>query len=148
MMADLWEQFPDLTPSAIKKVLDALESKGLVEHAGDLDQVYMNGVHWWSTALKATEHEPDLARVINAVELAALGVPHNADPHEKHVTVFVPLVEVEGDLQGLPSTILDRLRSCVQDLESSGAPVRLTIAEITARPEPTVVVKLSPVPPT
>jgi hypothetical protein len=75
---------------------------------------------------------------------AALGVNHDADPDEKHVTIFVPLVEVEGDLQNLPSTILDRLRSCIRNLESSGTPVRLTITGLTGGREPAVAVKLSP----
>jgi hypothetical protein len=144
MMADLWEQFPDMQPSAIKKVLDSLESKGLVEHAGEESKVYLNGVHWWSTALSATEYPPDVARVAEAVEAADLGVDHNADPHEEQVTVFIPLVEVEGDLQSLPSRPLDRLRSCIQHLEASGTFVRLTIAGITAGAESQVIVKLSP----
>lgn len=49
-MQDLWDEFPDLAPSAIRRVLDSLEKKGLIAHAGDETMAYVNGVHWWSTA--------------------------------------------------------------------------------------------------
>ena len=143
-MADLWKQFPDLAPSAIRKVLRSLESKGLVGHAGDESQSYVGGVHWWSTAMSPTHADPALARIEDAIEAANLGVKHHVDPAERHVTLTLPLVELEGDLQGLPSKTLDRLRSCIRVLEADGASVRLTISEITTGTEPVVHVKLAP----
>jgi hypothetical protein len=76
VMSDLWKEFPDLTPSAIKKVLDALGKRGRVEHSGDESQVFVNGVHWWSTALTPTEYPDDLATIVRAVEDAKLGLRH------------------------------------------------------------------------
>lgn len=35
MMADLWKEFPDLAPSAIRDVPTRLEKRGLVDHAGE-----------------------------------------------------------------------------------------------------------------
>jgi len=145
VMADLWEEFPDLAPSAVKKVLDALETKGLVEHAGDDSQVFINGVHWWSTALTPTEYNEDLAAIIEAVEQAQLGLRHSANPHHESVTVFLPLVELESYLRGLPSGPLDRLRACVKDAEAAGHSLRITIStQITNDPEPLLAVQLLP----
>jgi len=127
-MADLWSQFPDLDPSAIKRVLDALESKGLVEHAGDDHQAYVNGVHWWSTALTPTEYSDELARIVRALDTAELGLRHTADPHDDSVTVFLPLVELDSYLRGLPSDQMDRLRECVEGLETSGQLVRVVVS--------------------
>src|SRR4051794_9457971 len=97
-MADLWDAFPDLQPSAIKGVLDSLTKKGMVESSGDPSQVYLGGVQWWSTAISPTSEDPALAKLTGAV--ANLGVRFDADPHEKQVTLFLPLVEVEALLQG------------------------------------------------
>ncbi len=145
VMADLWREFPDLAPSGIKKVLDALEKKGLVEHAGDDSQAFVNGVHWWSTALTPTEYDDDLAAIVRAVEEAKLGLRHSADPHDRSVTVFLPLVELESHLRGLPSGPLDRLRACVEGTEAAGHSLRLTIStQITNDPEPLLAVQLRP----
>ncbi len=141
-MADLWAEFPDLAPSAIKRVLDSLESKGLVAHAGDESQVYVQGVHWWSTAAEPVE-DPALAAIAAALEQSKLDVEHSVDAHAGTVQVFVPLVEFEGELQGLPSATLDGVRSCISDLEAQDHSVRLTInTEITSDPEPMVTVHL------
>lgn len=78
VMADLWHEFPALAPSSIKKVLDALEKKGLVNHAGDEGQAFVNGVHWWSTALTPTKYDSELAAVVQAVEEARLGLRYSA----------------------------------------------------------------------
>lgn len=145
MMADLWQEFPDLAPSAIKKVLDALEKKGLVDHAGDDSQAFVNGVHWWSTALTPTEYDEELAAIVNAVEGASLGLRHTADPHDRSVTVFLPLVELEAHLRGLPSGPLDALRSCVVGIENGGHSVRVTVnTQITNDPEPLLAVQVRP----
>lgn len=48
-MSALWDEIPDLTPAVIKRVLDALEKKGLVAHVGDERDAYVDGMAWWST---------------------------------------------------------------------------------------------------
>lgn len=48
-MTPIRSENPDLTPSAIKRVLDALEAKGLVAHAGNERSVYIDGVTWIPT---------------------------------------------------------------------------------------------------
>lgn len=144
VMTDLWEQFPDLAPSAIKRVLDSLEKKGLVEHAGDESQAYLNAVRWWSTALKPSQSDPRLAEIATAI--AALKLEHSVDPHEQAVQVFLPLVEIESYLRGLPSEFVDGLRSAITELERDGNPVRLTInTQLTTNPEPLLVLHISPV---
>jgi len=145
VMADLWQEFPDLAPSAIKNVLDALERKGLVDHAGDHSQAFVNGVHWWSTALTPTKYDDDLAAVVRAVDEANLGLRHSPDPHDRSVTVFLPLVELESHLRGLPSAPMARLRSCVESIEADGRSLRLTIStKITHDPEPLLAVRVRP----
>jgi hypothetical protein len=119
---------PDLAPSTVKKVLDALEKKRLVDHAGDDSQAFVNGVHWWSTALSPTEYDGDLSPIVEAVEGAKLGLRHSTDPHDRSVTVFLPLVELESHLRGLPSEPMDRLRSCIEGIETAGRALRLTVS--------------------
>ena len=148
VMADLSQQFPDLQPSAIKKVLDSLEKKGLVASAGDDSQAYLNGVHWWSTALAPTEEDPRLMAIVEAVGSALTGLSATADPHEGSVTAFLPLVELESFLQGLPSRPVERIQACVEQLEESGQPVRLSVStEIANDPEPRLAVKFRPAAP-
>jgi hypothetical protein len=144
VMADLWEQFPELNPSAIKKVLDGLEKQSLVAHSGDESRVYLNGVTWWSTALTPTAESPELEAILSALRESELELAHGADPQEGCVTVLLPLVEVESDLQGLPSAPLDSLRSCIRELEADGSGVRVAIVGISAGPEPLVTIKLRP----
>lgn len=145
MMADLWQEFPVIAPSAIKKVLDALEKKGLVAHAGDESQAFVNGVHWWSTALTPTEYDDELATLVEAIEVAQLGLRHTADPHDRSVTVFLPLVELEAHLRGLPSGPMEALRSCVESIEGRGQPVRVSVStEVTNDPEPLLAVQVRP----
>ena len=145
VMADLWEQFPELAPSAIKKVLDALEKKGLLSHAGDDSQAFVNGVHWWSTALTPAERDDQLAVVVQAVEAAALALRYSVDPHDRSVTLFLPVVELEAYLRGLPSDPMETLRSCVEGIEAHGQSVRVTVStQITNNPEPLLAVNLRP----
>lgn len=145
VMADLWQEFPHLAPSAIKKALDALEKKELVDHAGDDSQAFVNGVHWWSTALTPTQYDDELATVVEAVEAAHLGLRYTADHHDRSVTVFLPLVEVEAHLHGLPSGPMEALRSCVESIESSGQAVRVSVStQITNDPEPLLAVQVRP----
>jgi hypothetical protein len=145
VMADLWQEFPKLAPSTIKRVLDALENKGRVDHSGDDAQAFVNGVHWWSTALAPTEYGDDLAALVRAVEEANLGLRHSPDPHDGCVTVFLPLVELESYLRGLPSQPMVDLRSCVERLEAAGHSLRVTIStEITNDPEPLLAVQVRP----
>jgi hypothetical protein len=145
VMADLWEQFPSLQPSAIRRVLGSLESKGLIAHAGDDSQAYLNGVTWWSTAFYAAELDPGLAAIKDATERDDLGLETSVDPHGGHVDAFLPLVELEAYLQGLPSTPLRRLRAMSQELAEAGTPCRVEIGTaISANPEPRLAIRLVP----
>ena len=85
VMADLWQEFPHLAPSAIKKVLDSLEGKGLVASAGDQTKAYLNGVQWWTTALTPTD-DPSLAAIVEVAERDLADIPSTVDPHEGSVT--------------------------------------------------------------
>jgi len=145
VMADLRQQFPDLAPSAIKRVLDALKKKGRVAHAGDDNLVYLDGVHWWSTALTPTEYDNELAAIVASLERAGLGLSYSADLHDRSVTVRLPLVELESHLRGLRSGPMDRLRSCVEAIEAGGRSLRLAIStRIASGPEPLLAVELRP----
>jgi len=144
-MSDLWEAFPDLQPSAIKRVLDSLEQKGPVESSGDPHKAYLGGVHWWSTALAPTAEDPRLAVIVEALQAAGVDHTFSADHQERQVSIFLPLVEVESVLQGLPSASVDRIANAVQRAEAAGTPTRLTIAtEVTMGREPLLTVKLAP----
>jgi hypothetical protein len=145
VMADLWEQFPSLQPSAIRRVLGSLESKGLIAHAGDDSQAYLNGVTWWSTAFGPTEPDPGVSAIEEAIERSALGLEASVDAHGGHVDVFLPLVELEAYLQGLPSAPLDRLRALSQELAEVGTPCRVDIGTaVSANPEPRLAIRLVP----
>jgi hypothetical protein len=144
VMADLWEQFPELAPSSIKRVVDALERRGLVGRSGDDRRVYLNGVTWWSTALPTTEDAPTLDAVVAALDRAGLSLEQRGDAKEGCVTAFLPLVELEAELRSQPSATLDRLRAVLRELEARGWPVRLSIDAIAVGSEPFVEVKLRP----
>jgi hypothetical protein len=49
-MFELWAEFPQLAPSAILRVLDALAARGLVSAEGDPERVYLGGVTFRSRA--------------------------------------------------------------------------------------------------
>ena len=145
VMADLWREFPDLAPSAIKRVLDALERKGLVDHAGDEAQAFVNGVHWWSTAIAATEYDDELEAIVAGIEAADLGLRHTVDPHARAVTVFLPLTEIEWHLHGLPTDTMNALRACLTEIESGGLLLSVSIStEIASGPEPLLAVTVRP----
>ena len=147
IMADLWEQFPDLAPSAIRRVLVSLERKGLIAHAGDEAQAYVNGVRWWSTAMKPSDPDPRLESITREIESADLRVEHAADPHAGHMNLFLPLVELESYLLGLPSEPIERLRAATAKLDEDGNPCRVEVGTaISANPEPRLVIRIRPEP--
>lgn len=149
VMADLWQDFPDLQPSAIKRVLESLEKRGLISHAGDDSLVYLNGVSWWSTA---GEGEPSalFAAMREALGSRSLGLRVSADPQAGMLRLFLPLVEVEAVLAGLPSAAVQRIQAARELLERRGVPTRLTVdSRIGIEPEPILVVQIEPsAPPT
>ncbi|MCP9491613.1 MAG: hypothetical protein MSC31_17320 [Solirubrobacteraceae bacterium MAG38_C4-C5] len=120
IMADFREAFPQLAPSAVKRVLDGLEKKGLVAHSGDESLVYADGVRWWSTALSPTRLGDELEALASELGRAAPSLRSTVDPHDGVITVFLPLVELEADLRGLPSAPTDQLRRFLADLEADG----------------------------
>jgi len=145
VMADLWKAFPDLDPSAIKRVLDALGRKGLVDHAGDETQAFVNGVHWWSTAITPTTYDDELEAVVAGIEAAGLGLRHSADPHSRSVTVFLPLIEVQWHLHGLPADRMEALRACLAEIEAGGLLLDVSIStEVAGGPEPLLAVQVRP----
>ena len=144
-MPELHREFPRLAPSAINRVLAALESKGLVACAGDPHQVYLGGVQWWSTASGSGFEDPRFARLTAAVEKAELGCEVTADPASGTVTVFLPVAEVESYLAGRASVGAERIRGLVWRLERDREPVRLAIrSEISVGPQPRLSVELTP----
>jgi hypothetical protein len=144
-MGDLWNEFPDLQPSAIKKVLDSLSRKGLVDSAGDPGQVYLGGVHWWSTAISPTRRDQALERIVEALADAELGLDVSVDDQEHAVTLFLPLSEVERLLQGAGSQVIARIGKCVHRLDTDGLAVRAVIStEVAIGPEPRLAAKLVP----
>ena len=60
---ELRAEMSALAPSAIARVLDALERRGLVDGAGDEALIYLGDVRFWSTALRPTRIDVDLARL-------------------------------------------------------------------------------------
>ena len=145
IMADLWEQFPDLAPSAIRRVLVSLERKGLIAHAGDEAQAYINGVRWWSTAMEPGDPDPRLESIAREIESADLRVEHSIDAHAGHVDLFLPLVELESYLLGLPSEPIERLRAATAELQEGGDPYRVEIGTtISPNPEPRLVIRIRP----
>lgn len=113
-MPDLWEDFPDLAPSATVRVVDALESRGLVTRSGDPSRIYLGGVEFRAMP-RALEGETEiLDRVVQWLadewELRAFAVRDRGC-----VTVLVPVSAVLDqivDRQG-PMT-LERVRDAIR----------------------------------
>ena len=74
-MADLWNQFPDLQPSAIRRVLGSLRKKSLIDQAGDESRVYLGGVTWWATGKAQTSLQSGLKRIAEGLGAAMPGLP-------------------------------------------------------------------------
>ena len=143
-MLELHDEFPGIAPSAIYKVLESLEGKGLVDSSGNPDQVYMGGVHFWSTALAPTELSPGQATVLEALRRADLGLTVWADPSERTVTALLPLAELERVLVGEESAAFDRLRSACAELHAGGgATVSISSAQAGDGPKPALAIELS-----
>lgn len=49
-LLDLWDDFPDLPPSAALRVINALELRGLVTRVGNPADVYLGGVTFFPAA--------------------------------------------------------------------------------------------------
>lgn len=49
-LVELWDDFPDLPPSAVLRVIDALELRGLVNRTGNPDDSYVGGVTFAPTS--------------------------------------------------------------------------------------------------
>lgn len=144
VMADLWQDFPDLQPSAIRRVLDGLERRGLISYAGDESLVYLNGVSWWPTAGEEEESARYTA-MREALGSRSLGLRVSADPHAGMLRLFLPLVEVEAVLAGLPSAAVQRIQDARELLERHGVQTRLTVvSRIGIEPEPMLVVQIEP----
>lgn len=131
---DLRDQFPDLAPSAVAKVLEALESRGLVERAGEPNQIYLGGVRFWSTALSPTEVDKRLRAVHEAIEAASLPFHSWIDPDRRTITVLVPLERFQADLLGDAEALRD-LRAQLQSVLFNEAAVTAQLASEVASPE-------------
>jgi hypothetical protein len=144
-MLDLWGEIPGLAPSAIKRVLDSLQKKGLVARAGDPDQVYLGGVRWWSTAIAPTQRDPRLAQVEEALEQAGVGLGRVVDESEGAVTVYLPLSALEDFLGGIAVEEIEQIRGCVWRLERDRLPVRVSVGtRMISGPETKLAVKIEP----
>lgn len=144
-MPELHGEFPQLAPSAVARVLESLERKGLVARAGDPDQIYLGGVRWWSTALPPDSLAPDVAAIVAALETAAPDLERSVDPAARTVTVYVPVAELEDFLAGGTSVAMQQVRGCVWLLEREGRRVDVGLdTRIVSGPEPRLAVKLSP----
>lgn len=143
-MRDLWDEFPKLQPSAIRKVLDSLAKKELVASAGDLDQVYLGGVHWWSTAFGVAETDEVIAEIAGEIEEAQLPIEASIDLQERAMTLYIPVSELESILGGRESRAISELGACLARLWDRGCRPTLAVDRIMVGPVPRLVVKLIP----
>lgn len=142
-MIDLRPEFLTLPPSAVKSVLDSLEKKGLVEHAGDPDQVYLGGVRWWSTAITPTSRSERLEMIESVVSETAPDFERSVDDAEGALTLYLPLEELERFLAGEASLAMQQIRGCVWRLERDGQPVEISLdTRMVASPPVRLAVKL------
>jgi hypothetical protein len=148
-MLDLHDEFPDLAPSAVHTVLEALRTRGLIDSSGDPSQRYLGAVTYWSTAISPTETPPALARLATLLEEADLGLDSWVDPDARAVVVLLPLGKVVDDLVGRPARTLIRLRELLSDARAAERLASLRISTemtIDSRPQSALRLELQPGP--
>ncbi len=118
-MLDLREEFPELAPSAVHAVIEALRKKGLADASGDERQRYLGGVRYWSTAISPTELPAALAALLDLIEKAAAPLDVRVDQDAKAVVLLLPLVDLADELMGRQRRSVATLRQCLGDAERS-----------------------------
>ena len=108
-MLDLSPQFAELAPSALARVLDALERDGLIARAGDPGQIYLGGVRFWSVAHRPDKPDRALARLAEVLGLESLPFASRIEGDRKTIVVLIPLEDLTADLMQ-ESLVVDELR--------------------------------------
>jgi hypothetical protein len=148
-MLDLHSEFPDLAPSAVHTVLEALRTRGLIDSSGDPSQRYLGGVSYWSTAISPTNTPPALATLAALIEDADLGLDSWVDRDARAVVVLLPLGDVAEDLGGGPARTLNRLRELLSEASAAKRLASLWVSTemtIDSRPQPALRLELQPEP--
>jgi hypothetical protein len=117
-LPELHADFPDLAPSAIHRVLQALERKQLVASSGDPSRVYLGAVSFWRRGMPPAVDES--LEVIDA-ELREARVPfdHWVDLEDRRVVVLVPVEQWMWGLVAYDTDELHRPRGAVNGLRTS-----------------------------
>jgi hypothetical protein len=108
-LLDLSPEFPDLAPSALARVLDALEQSGRTTRAGDPGQIYAGGVRFWSISHKQADMDPALADLTDALSPERLPYDTRVESERRTIVILIPVSDLSADLlAGAPA--LDVLR--------------------------------------
>jgi hypothetical protein len=113
-------------PSAIGRVLEALEERQLVGSSGDPALIYAGGVHWWATA-RAGEPDSDELRTL----LDDLTVGHQEwegwiERELRSVVIYLPVRDVEAELLGAAGGFRE-LSARIRELTAAGRVARVDI---------------------
>ena len=118
-MLDLHEDFPQLAPSAVAKVLDALSERDLVRRAGDPAQIYVGGVEFWPASRSVTEEDEELRELTARLEEA--GWSARPDHERGLIVVALPIEDVNEALIGLANNRFDALQALIHSFEEEAA---------------------------
>lgn len=116
-------------PSAIHRVLEALERKGKNDWAGDDARRYLGGVHYWSTALEPTRVPEELQYLWEDLrgDGSALVVDAEMDLHRRTITALVRLADLATFLGGDECEQIQLLRRRLKLLKAACRLGKLTI---------------------
>ena len=140
-LPDLREDFPQLAPSAVAKVLDALGQRDLVRRSGDPHQIYLGGVTFWASSREPPEQDPRLEGLAKMLEVS--GWPSETDHERGVVSLFLPLRGLLGYLASTDDD-LERLRSAVATWLTAHEEGTLRVRPTTRDDEPGVLLELEP----
>jgi hypothetical protein len=119
-LPDLREEFPDLAPSEIYRVLESLERRGKIDWAGDDDARYLGGVRFWSTALRPTDVPEALEWLYEDLLSGSSGTQgFELDPYRRTITAHLPLADLAAYLRGEEVPHLEKLRRTLKLLQGA-----------------------------
>lgn len=119
-LVELRDDFPELAPSVVASVLEALVRRQLVRASGDPSLVYVGGVQFRPArrSIAAVPNElDDLARRVIAVGGWQVWVDYSG----LAVYVLVPLSEIQDGILGIGDSRFEQLQHLVGDLASDAS---------------------------
>lgn len=132
-----------LMPSAIARVLDALERRGLVARSGNPSMIYMGGVEFWPVTRSASSPGTDVIALMD--ELGAPdGLTTWLDPERRALHLLMPLDAVLGELTGADERFRAVRQRVLEITEARALDIAVGTAVVADGPTPCLELRVAP----